>query len=133
MHHLITLLIIGIVALAGYFIPRKYNEYFQNAYHEDAISMPLAIATAIFSSLWLLFMDSDGFWYWFLLIASIVLCIISVIYVIYITSSVRAGTFEIVFAVLSQILAIAGVVILIIGTIALIMELGGKKKKKRRK
>ena len=128
---IITLLIIATVALIGYVLPKKYNEYFYGEYRENAVSMPMATVTAISFSLWLLFMDFEGFWYWFLLIASIIVCIISILYTIYIGISVRASSFEIVIAVIAQILATAGVIILILGIILLIMEAFNKKKKKR--
>ena len=132
MHPLIILLIIVAVALIGYFFPKKYNEYFYSEYHENAVSMPLAIVTAIFSSLWLVFMDVDGFWYWFLLIASTALCIISILRTIYVGISVNAGAFEIVIATIAQILATAGVIIQILGILMLFMEFFGGKKRKRK-
>ena len=131
MHPVITLLIIFMVALVGYFFPKKYNEYFYMEYHKNIVSVPLAITTAIVSSLWLLFMDSDGFWYWALLIISILFCIISIIYVLYVGWQVGAGAFEIVLAVLAQIFAIAGVIILILGVLSFVMELFGTKKKRK--
>lgn len=132
MDSVFSLLIIGIVALLGYFVPKKYNVYFNNKYHESAISMPIAIATAIFASLWLVFMDSSAFWYWALLIVSILLCVISVLYVIYIGWQVGASGFEIVFAIFAQLLAIAGVIIMIIGLLAFIIKVFGKNTKKRK-
>ena len=101
-------------------------------YYEKAVSTPLAIATAVSFSLWLLLMDMEGFWYWALLVVSVLLCIISVIYVVYIGTQVRAGVFEIVFAIVTQLLATAGVVILIIVFIAAIMGLLDKSKKRKR-
>lgn len=130
MHPIITLLIIAAVALIGYFFPKKYNEYFFDEYHQDAISMPLAVATAIFSSLWLIFMDLDGFWYWFLLIAAILLCVISVLRAIYVGICVKASALEIVLATIAQFFATAGTLILILGILMLFFKiLGGKKKK----
>ena len=93
--------------------------------------MPLAVATAVASALWLLFIDADGFWYWFLLIASILLYIISTLYVIHNGLQVQANTMELAFAVLAQILATAGTIIIIIGIVWLFVELLGGKKKKR--
>ncbi len=132
MHPIITLLIILAVALIGHFFPKRYNEYFYSEYRENAVSIPLAVATAIFSSLWLVFMDLDGFWYWFLLIASIVLCIISILRAVYVGISVKAGAFEIVFATIAQIFAAAGTIILILGVLILIIELLSGKKRKRK-
>lgn len=132
MDSVFSLLIIGIVALLGYFVPKKYNVYFNNKYHEAVISMPIAIATAIFASLWLVFMDSSAFWYWALLIVSILLCVISVLYVIYIGWQVGASGFEIVFAIFAQLLAVAGVIIMIIGLLAFIIKVFGKNTKKRK-
>ena len=132
MNPIITFLIIFAVALIGYFFPKKYNEYFRSKYYENAVSMPLAVATAIFSSLWLVFMDFEGFWYWFLLIASIVLCIISILRTVYIGISVKASAFEIIIAAIAQIFATAGTVILILGFLMLIIQLFSGKKKKRK-
>ena len=132
MHPIITLLIIVALALIGHFFPKKYNKYFYSEYHENAVSMPLAVATAIFCSLWLVFMDLEGFWYWFLLIAAIVLCFISILRAIYVGISVKAGAFEIIIAAIAQIFATAGTIILILGTLLLIIELFSGKKKKRR-
>lgn len=130
MHPVVALLIIAIVALIGYFVPKKYNEYFNDEYNVNALSMPLAIATAISTSIWLLFMDLAGFWYWFLLIASILLCVISILHAIYVGLQVRAGILEIVLAVIAQILATAGVIILIISVLAVVMKMVGRKKRK---
>ena len=128
---IIMLLIIVAVALIGYFFPKKYNQYFCGEYHKDAVSMPLAVATAIFSSLWLVFIDLDGFWYWFLLIVAIVFCIVSVLRTIYIGICAKASVFEIAIATIAQIFATAGTIVLILGIIMLIVELfGGKKKRK---
>lgn len=132
MNPIITLLLIVTVALIGYFFPKKYNEYFYNEYRKNLVSMPLAVTTAIFSSLWLLFMDLDGFWYWFLLIASIILYIISILHAIYIGISVNASIFEMALAIIAQVLATAGVIILILGFFYIIMEHSNKKKKKRK-
>ena len=132
MHPIVILLIVVTIALIGYFFPKRYNDYFYSEYHENAVCMPLAIATAVFSSLWLVFMDLDGFWYWFLLIASIVLCVVSILRTVYVGISVSAGAFEIVIAIIAQIFATAGVIILILGTLLLIMELFGGKKRKRK-
>ena len=132
MHPIITLLIIVAVALIGHFFPKSYNKYFYGEYHENAVSMPLAVATAIFSSLWLLFIDLEGFWYWFLLIASIALGVTSILYAIYVGISVKAGAFEIMIAIIAQIFAIAGTIILILGVFALVMELFSGKKRKRK-
>ena len=129
---IVQILIIIAVALLGYFVPNKYNEYFYREYYEKIISMPLAIVTAIFSALWLIFMDTEGFWYWALLISAILMCIISVIYVIYIGLQLRARAIEIAFAALAQILAIAGIVITILVIIAFIMKASDGKKKKRK-
>ena len=125
------MLIIAAIALIGYFFPKKYSEYFYSEYHENAVSMPLAVATAIFSSLWLVFMDLDGFGYWFLLIASILLCIISILRAVYVGLSVKAGAFEIAIAIIVQIFATAGTIILILGVLLLIIELFGGKNRKR--
>ena len=133
MHPVVSLLLIGLVALLGHVVPKKYNAYFQRKYHEDAVSMPLAVVTAIFASLWLIFMDVEGFWYWFLLIGTIALSVVSVVYAICVSLQVGAGAFEIAFAIFAQILAIAGIAILIISVFAMIMEgFGGKKKKRKR-
>ena len=131
MHPVITLILIISIALIGYILPKKYNEYFFNAHHRNATSMPLAVATAVASALWLLFIDADGFWYWFLLIASILLYIISTLYVIHNGLQVQANTMELAFAVFAQILATAGTIIIIIGIVWLFVELLGGKKKKR--
>ena len=131
MHPLLTLLIIGAVALIGYFFPKKYNESFYSQYHESIVSMPLAIVTAIFLALFLLLMDLGGFWFWSLLIASIVLSLIGILYVIYIGWKVNASPIAVIVAIVAQIFATAGVLILIIGVIAAIMQIfGGTKKKK---
>ena len=77
-------------------------------------------------------MDLDGFWHWLLLIASIVLCVASVLHAVYVGINVRARALETVIAVVAQIFATAGVIILIIGFLAFIMELFGGKKRKRK-
>ncbi len=132
MYRILVFSVIIVIMLIGYFLPKKYNDYFYNKYYEKAVSTPLAIATAVSFSLWLLLMDMEGFWYWALLVVSVLLCIISVIYVVYIGTQVRAGVFEIVFAIVTQLLATAGVVILIIVFIAAIMGLLDKSKKRKR-
>ena len=132
MNSVVTLLVIVIVALIGYFIPKKFDDYFQSEYHENIISMPLAVATAIFSSLWLLFMDVEGIWYWFLMIGAIALLAVSIARAIFVGVSVQAGVLEIVFAVILQTVATVGVIILILGVIALIMGLFGNKRRKRK-
>ncbi|MBR5246353.1 MAG: hypothetical protein IKV25_03150 [Clostridia bacterium] len=132
MRIMLAIIIIGLITLFGYFLPKKYNEFFYNKYHEKIISTPLATATAIFSFLWLLLMDSEEIWYWILLIAAVSLCIISVLYVIYTGLQVRSSVFEIIFAILAQILATAGVLIFILFIVGFVMEIfGGKKKRKR--
>lgn len=132
MDTIITLIVIAVVGLLGYFVPQKFNEYFMDEYHQKIISTPLAVTTAILVALWLILMDTSAFWYWALLIAAIVLCVISIIYVIYIGLMTRASIFEILIAIIVQMLAIAGVVIIVLGVVVLLMDLfTGKKKRKR--
>ena len=131
MHPIVTLLIVVVVALIGYFFPKAYNDYFDGEYRKKIVSIPLASTTAVFLALWLILMDFGGFWYWALLICSILLFVVSVLRVIYNGLSVGASIFEIIVAVLAQIFAIAGIAILIIGVFALIMEATGQKKRKR--
>ena len=76
-------------------------------------------------------MDLNGFWYWFLLITSIALCIISILRAVYVGITVKAGAFEIVIATIAQFLATAGTIILILGILILIIDLFGGKKRKR--
>lgn len=128
---MLTLLIVVILALIGYILPKKYDEYFYHKYHEKVVSMPLAIATAVSVTLWLLLLDFDGFWFWASLIVAILLCIASMLCVAYTAWQVRAGTLEIILVVLSQLFATAGVLILIIGVIAMIMKMLGGNKKRR--
>ena len=80
MNSLVILLIVAVSALAGYFLPKKYDEYFYRKYYENALSMPLAVASAVAIVLWHVFMDSEGFLYWVSLIGTILLCIASIIY-----------------------------------------------------
>jgi hypothetical protein len=129
MKKLIAILLIGIISLVGYLFPKKYNEYFRRKYHENIVSMPLATTTAVFCVTFLLVMDNEGFWFWTLLIAAIVLLIASIIYAICIGTQTRANAFETAIGALAQICAIVGIVIIIILILTLIF--GNKKKKKR--
>lgn len=131
MHPIVTLLIVVIVALIGYFFPKAYNEYFYGEYRQKVVSIPLASATAVFLALWLILMDFGGFWYWALLICSILLFVVSVLHAVYTGVVAGASVFEIIVAVLAQVFAIAGIAILIIGVFALVMEAVGQSKRKR--
>ena len=134
MNPILTILIVVVVGLLGYFVPKKFNEYFNDEYDTKIVSTPLAVTTAILVALWFLFMDTSEFLYWALLIASIVLCVISIVYVVYIGLMTRASIFEILLGIVSQILAIAGTAILVLGVIVLVMQFftGNKKRKRKR-
>lgn len=128
MSSVVSLILVIIAAIIAFVFPSKYDKYFSRKYHENAVSFPLSIITAIVTAAWLVLRDFGGTWYWIVLVLFIILAIASVLYPILKGIGVGAGISEIFVAVLAQIVSIAGIVIMLF--VLINMLYGGKKKKK---
>ena len=126
-------LILGLIFLAiyglGYYFPKTYSECFKKEYGEECISWPLSIITALAIVAWLIFFETNAFWFWFLLIVAIICVVLSILYAIGTSKQVGATVLQTVLAVLAQLLSITGIVILVIIIIGAIMNSGKRRKK----
>lgn len=130
---LLKLLIVIVVSILGYMFPKAYNEHFREKYHEEVVSMPLAAATAVTFLLWMTPIIESAFWDGAILVISILICVVAVLRSVYLGVISGAGVGEIITAVVAQMVAIAGVVIVLFILIGMFSSMSGGKKKKRRR
>ena len=113
--------------------PKAYNEHFREKYYEEVVSMPLAAATAVTFLLWMTPIIESAFWDGAILVISILLCVVAVLRSAYLGIISGASVGEIITAVVAQMVAIAGVAIVLFVLIGMFSSMSGGKKKKRRR
>ena len=129
MGSIIKVLIIAAIIGICYYIPKGFNDFFEEKYGTNAISWPLAAASIIILVL-SVFLGCNGGWvFWILFSIFVLFLVFSLFCCVKNANKAGASAAEIVFAVIMQILATAGIAIFVILIFGAFSNLDKKRKK----
>lgn len=122
---LLFALIIGVAS----FLPKWYNEYFSDKYGEDAISWEFSVISVIALVIGILFDMDMGWWFWVVISIFVLLTLVVATLAGLHAKAEGASIVECVLASVMQILATAGIIIILFFILAALYSLDKKRKK----